>query len=194
MATRSGSWAKLDIIGQLTALRRYARALTRDEAQAEDLVHDALVRAYEHRGSFRPEAELRPWLLAILHNTFLGTWRRRKAELIRLERAAELAERSNPGLAAEAAVRLGQIRQAFEALPDEQRAALYLITMEGLSYQEAAETLGVPLGTLMSRLGRARAALREFEEARAGAPPPPDRPEHERLPRLRIVGGSHGRG
>lgn len=184
MTAKGGGWASFDIVGQLAAMRRYARALTRDEAAAEDLVHDALVRAYENRGSFRPEAELRPWLLAILHNTFLGAWRRRKAELIRLERAAALAETTSHGPAAEAAVRLGQIRAAFDALPDEQRAALYLVTIEGLSYQEAAETLGVPLGTLMSRLGRARAALREFEA--------PAAPEQRRHPHLRIVGGSRG--
>jgi RNA polymerase sigma-70 factor (ECF subfamily) len=174
-------------------MRRYARALTRDEAAAEDLVHDALVRAYENRGSFRPEAELRPWLLAVLHNTFLGAWRRRKAELIRLERAAALAEHdSSRGPAAEAAVRLGQIRAAFDALPDDQRAALYLIAIEGLSYQEAAETLGVPLGTLMSRLGRARAALRDFEAPADQASRPSASPEPRRHPHLRIVGGSHG--
>jgi RNA polymerase sigma-70 factor (ECF subfamily) len=177
--------ARFNVIGQLAALRRYARSLTRDEADAEDLVHDALVRAYERRRTFRPDRSLKAWLLAVLHNAFIDGVRKRRAEGHRLARAAEIAPQESPPTQ-DHAVRLAQVRQAFMALPDEQRAALHLVALEGLSYQEAAATLGIPLGTLMSRLGRARAALRAMDEPSAASPEQQAaRPSH-----LRVVGGS----
>ncbi|MGK7871076.1 sigma-70 family RNA polymerase sigma factor [Falsiroseomonas sp. E2-1-a20] len=194
MRQKSSGWIGFDVVAQLGALRRYARSLTRDEVAAEDLVHDALIRAYENRAGFRPGADLRPWLLAILHNGFVGGWRSRQAERRRLEEVATLAPSQNPGLGPEAAVRLGQLHRAFAALPDEQRAALHLVAVEGVPYGEAATILDIPLGTLMSRLGRARATLRAIEAEEPAAPgtttagsggPPAWRP------RLRIVGGSH---
>jgi RNA polymerase sigma-70 factor (ECF subfamily) len=180
-----------DVIAQLAPLRRYARTLTRDETQAEDLVHDTLVRAYERRATFRAGANLRTWLLAILHNTFVDGRRRREAELRREAEISRLAEVT--ALAdQESRVRLQQIGRAFLTLPDEQRAVLHLVAIEGLPYKEAANALGIPIGTLMSRLGRARAALRAFEEndvcsAVSALPSPPERPIR---PNLRVVGGS----
>jgi RNA polymerase sigma-70 factor (ECF subfamily) len=165
-------------------LRRYARSLARDESQAEDLVQDALVRAYERRSSFRPGGNLRGWLLSILHNTFIDHRRRQVAEFRRLEQAAAVAETTAPA-DQESRVRLQQVQAAFMSLPDEQRAALHLVAIEGLSYQEAANTLKIPIGTLMSRLGRARATLRGFE---AGADLA--QPSEAKRPSLRIVGGS----
>ncbi|BCH33796.1 RNA polymerase sigma factor [Mesorhizobium sp. L-8-10] len=153
-----------DVLGQLGALRRYARSLTRDSADAEDLVQDALVRAYERRASFRHGGNLRAWLLSILHNTFVDGKRSRRAEAIRIERAGELAD-AFLDAPQEHSLRLTQLREAFLGLSEEQRAALHLVAIEGLSYQEAAEALAIPLGTLMSRIGRARATLRELEEA-----------------------------
>ncbi|BCH25813.1 sigma-70 family RNA polymerase sigma factor [Mesorhizobium sp. L-8-3] len=167
-----------DVLGQLGALRRYARSLTRDSADAEDLVQDALVRAYERRASFRHGGNLRAWLLSILHNTFVDGKRSRRAEAIRIERAGELAD-AFLDAPQEHSLRLTQLREAFLGLSEEQRAALHLVAIEGLSYQEAAEALAIPLGTLMSRIGRARAALRELEETS------PARVRH-----LRVVRGS----
>lgn len=165
-------------------MRRYARSLARDEAQAEDLVQDTLVRAYERRSSFRSSGNLRGWLLSILHNTFIDHRRRQVAEFRRLEQAAELADTAVMP-EQESRVRFQQVQTAFLSLPDEQRAALHLVAIEGLSYQEAANALKIPVGTLMSRLGRARAALRGFE---AGVDLP--RPAEAGRPSLRIVGGS----
>jgi len=175
----------MDVIGLLGPLRRYARSLTRDESQAEDLVQDTLVRAYERRSSFRSGGNLRGWLLSILHNTFIDSRRRHAAEARRAQDAAEGADAiALPDQ--EGRVRLQQIRRAFMNLPEDQRAVLHLVAIEGLSYQEAATALGIPVGTLMSRLGRARAALRAFEEgAGAGAPVP-----GKSRPALRVVGGS----
>lgn len=174
----------MDVIGLLGPLRRYARSLTRDDAQAEDLVQDTLVRAYEGRGSFRSGGNLRGWLLSILHNTFIDARRRRAAETRRLEQAAGLADTALPA-EQESRVRLRQVQAAFMGLPEEQRAALHLVAIEGLSYQEAAGALGIPIGTLMSRLGRARAALRGFEAGHHLAHPP-----ETKRPSLRVVGGS----
>ncbi|CAH1668387.1 sigma-70 family RNA polymerase sigma factor [Chelatococcus asaccharovorans] len=185
---------RLNVLGQLPALRRYARALTRDAVSAEDLVHDTLVKAYEKKGAFRPGRNLRAWLFSILHNHFIDGQRRTRADTLRIASAAETtATVILPGQ--EHSVRLAQVRQAFMALPDEQRMALHLVAIEGMSYHEAAMTLGIPVGTLMSRLGRARATLRGFEEGEQAtdktgssgriAPTAPGRSDH-----LRVVGGS----
>src|ERR1700719_1703075 len=88
------SSAPFDVLGQLTALRRYARSLTRSDVDAEDLVHDALVRAYEKRASFQSGRNLRAWLLSILHNVFIDGRRARQAETQRIARAAELLNRT----------------------------------------------------------------------------------------------------
>ncbi|MBS7543128.1 sigma-70 family RNA polymerase sigma factor [Ancylobacter oerskovii] len=177
---RNGS--TFDVLGQLAALRRYARSLTRDDADAEDLVQDALVRAYEKRAGFDPERGdtrqgLRGWLFSILHNVFVDRRRARQAAAERERQLAEI-ETATGEPVQEHHMRLAQIRDAFMTLPEEQRAALHLVAMEGLGYAEAAAALGIPQGTLMSRLSRARAALRAVEDGTAAS-----------RPRLKIVGG-----
>ncbi|WP_102958058.1 sigma-70 family RNA polymerase sigma factor [Mangrovicella endophytica] len=153
----------IDVIGLLGPLRRYALSLTRDPAEAEDLVHDALLRALEGRSRFRQGQSLRPWLMSILHNSFIDRLRTRRAEAVR---NAEISLRVEPAIDAgqDNAMRLADVRRAFMALPDEQRAALHLVTVEGLSYEEAAVSLGIPVGTVVSRISRARTLLREMEE------------------------------
>jgi RNA polymerase sigma-70 factor (ECF subfamily) len=166
----------LDVLGQLAAMKRYARLLSRNAVDAEDLVHDALVRAYDRRATFRRGASLSNWLMSILHNTHIDRLRR---DMARDRRESEImveADLSYPPHQ-EHGLRLVEIRMAFDRLPENQREALHLIAIEELSYQEASEILGVPVGTLMSRVSRARAALREFEEG-------PSRSNH-----LRLVGG-----
>lgn len=175
-----GSDTRFDPLEHLPTVRRYARSLARDPVAADDLVQDALLRAYEKRHTFRGE-QLRGWLLSIVHSTFLNGVRRARAEQGRVDRMSLLA----PGLAEPAqehATRLAQIQGAFLDLPDDQRSALHLVTVEGLSYAEAAAVMQTPMGTLMSRLGRARAALRRFED--------PDSQSTDRQARLRVVGGT----
>jgi RNA polymerase sigma-70 factor, ECF subfamily len=161
------------VLAQLVPMRRYARALTRDESAAEDLVHDALVRAYERRATFRDGGNLRTWLLSIVHNTFVDQKRRQQAERRYEAETAPLAEVAAPA-SQENSVQLAEIQRAFSNLPAEQRAVLHLVGIEGLKYREAADILDIPVGTLMSRLGRARAALRpggaEDEPGDAGQP------------------------
>lgn len=161
----------------LVAMRRYARSLTRDEQDADDVVQDAIVRAIERQETFQPDRDRRRWLLAIVHNVFFSAKRREASEARRNSRFAEtLIDRLEPGQ--EEHARLVQIARQFAALPEHHRAVLHLTAIEGLSYQQAAETLGVPVGTVMSRLARARAALREREQGQQGATG------------LRLIGGS----
>jgi RNA polymerase sigma-70 factor (ECF subfamily) len=179
-----------DVVGQLGPLLRYAHALTRNETQAEDLIHDALVRAYERRSTFRIGGNVRAWLFSVLHNTFVDG-RRRAAELRRDAEVARVADEMIPP-AQESSVRLDEIQRAFATLPENQRAVLHLVAIEGLPYQEAADALGIPVGTLMSRLGRARSALRAFEEVLptdcVQLPAPGSSGSR---PNLRVVGGKH---
>lgn len=153
------------LIDQLPALRRYALALTRDESQADDLVQDALLRGHEHRRGLRPGGNLRAWLFSILRNAFLDQSRAQGARRRREAQAAALAPQAMDA-PQDAAVRLGQLRAAFLDLPPDQREALALVAVEGLTYAEAARLAEVPMGTLMSRVARARQALRDFEDGR----------------------------
>lgn len=152
-----------DLLDLLVPLRRYARSLTRDALRADDLVHDTLVRALEMQGTLRPNTNLRTWMMTVLHNAFIDEQRRRQVEARHADTLVRMAEDTAPP-AQEGQVRLAQIRKAFLTLPEEQRAALHLVTLEGMAYADAAAVLGIPIGTLMSRLGRGRAALRAFEE------------------------------
>ncbi len=168
----------LDVVGQLEPLRRYALSLTRDPTEAEDLVQDTLLRAIERQAQHDRSASLRGWLMAILHNRFLD-----RARSLRTREAgqAEFGRSIEPFVAGsqEGHVRLADLRRAFAQLPDEQRAVLHLVCVEGLTYDKAAALLSIPVGTLVSRLSRARARLRELEEGRS-----------DNVVRLRTRGGA----
>jgi RNA polymerase sigma-70 factor (ECF subfamily) len=155
---------KSDVMSELPALRRYALSLTRNPIDAEDLVHDALVRALERSATYDAEGNLRGWLMSILHNRHVDRIRSGKSAAGRdRDYAAQTAEAMPPNQLE--SVRLNQVRRAFDLLPDEQREAMHLVTIEGLSYDEAASVLGVPAGTVMSRISRGREALRRWESA-----------------------------
>ena len=156
----------LDVTGQLGALRRYALSLTRHPADAEDLVHDTLVKAIERQEQFRLGRNLRTWLLSILHNAFVDGQRSRRAETLRAAEFGRAADNAAPA-GQEHSARLHEVREAFMTLPDDQRAALHLVSIDGLSYEEAAVALGVPVGTVVSRISRARARLRSIEDGTA---------------------------
>jgi RNA polymerase sigma-70 factor (ECF subfamily) len=158
----------IDIVGQLEALRRYARVLTGDAEAADDLVQATFVRAQERRATFREGANVRVWLMAILHNLFIDSRRSAQASQAREQAWAETRP-SFMEASGEMAARLAQLRNAFLSLSAEQREALHLVAVEGLGPAEAAQILGVPAGTVMSRVGRARAALRAFEDGRGEA-------------------------
>lgn len=148
-----------EVEATVPALRRYARALTRDADRADDLVQDCLERAIRKRALWRPTGPLRAWLFRLLLNLYRNDLRgqRRRGEHVALDLLP--LEPSTPA-PQPGHIALAELGRAVERLPLEQREALLLVVLEGASYAEAADILGIPAGTLMSRLGRARAALR----------------------------------
>ena len=143
---------------QIPGLRRYARALCGDAAQADDLVQDCLERAVSRWASWRRQAELRFWLFAILRNLWLDEVRRRGVhpELVDIDDHPEgLAV--PPAQGQSLAVR--DLAAALLLLAPEQREAVLLVGLEGMSYAQVAEVTGVPVGTVMSRLKRGRDRL-----------------------------------
>lgn len=150
------------------ALRRYAWALLRDGEEADDLVQDCLERALSRWHLRRDDGDLRAWLFAILHNLFVDGLRRRRREGLRVEIEA-IHDLAAPGQEPESRLAVRDVLDAIEALSADQRAVLLLVCVEDLSYEAAARVLGVPIGTVMSRLSRARDRLRRL----VTAPPPP---------------------
>lgn len=146
------------------ALRRYARALTRDAERADDLVQDCLERAIRKRGLWRPTGPLRAWLFRILLNTYRNDLRRDRRAPLSLPIDALPGEPPSPA-GQPGRLALADTARALDKLTDEQREALLLVAIEGLSYAEAASALGIPLGTLMSRIARARETLRDLLDA-----------------------------
>ncbi|MFO1128124.1 MAG: RNA polymerase sigma factor [Rhodospirillales bacterium] len=144
-------------------LRRYARALTRDADQADDLVQDALERAWRHLGSWRG-TDIRPWLFTILHNVYVNALRKRRREPAIVPLPLNLA---GPNDAADVRLDLRALEAAIARLPEEWRQVLLLVGLEQLGYQEVAGILGIPLGTVMSRLFRARRQLRALMRGEA---------------------------
>jgi len=150
----------------LPALLRFARSLTRDPSAADDLVQDAIVRALERQHLFDEQRSYKAWLLTLTHNLFVDGWRRTRArQKAQPELEARALIQSQPSQ--EHAVILKETLKAFDTLPQEQRAVLHLVVVEGSPYAEAAGILGVPVGTVMSRLSRARLALRNPRPATA---------------------------
>jgi RNA polymerase sigma-70 factor (ECF subfamily) len=150
-----------EIEGSVPALRRYARALTRDADRADDLVQDCVERAIRKQRHWSPTGPLRAWLFKMLLNIYRNDARRqrRRGNQVALD---ELTVETAIPAPQPGRIALAEMAKALETLPLDQREALLLVVLEGVSYQEAAGILGIPAGTLMSRLGRARAALRSL--------------------------------
>ncbi len=141
----------------IPALRRYARALARDTDIADDLVQDTLVRALRAERLFLG-GDLRAWLYTILTNLN----RNRRRSLARQPLLTEFQDTAPDASGTEAEGR--DISRALGTLPEDQRAVLLLVVLEGLSYRDVAEIQGVPIGTVMSRLARARAQVKSALE------------------------------
>jgi RNA polymerase sigma-70 factor (ECF subfamily) len=150
---------------EIPALRRYARALLRDGERGEDLLQDCLERALSRRHLFLRPRNLRAWLFRIMRNLYLNNRRtaHRRPEDIGLDAAGVRAIPADqiPNL------EVAETLAAFDKLPLEQREPLLLVVVEGYSYREAARVLGVPAGTVMSRIARAREQLRELSREAA---------------------------
>jgi RNA polymerase sigma-70 factor (ECF subfamily) len=166
------------IIRELPYLRRFARALTSGSRSADDLVHDCVVNALKNADKFEPGTNLRAWLFTILRNCFISEIRRDR------NRADSVAmpDWAMSGVAPanqEDTLMLCRLRDELSALPNDQRTVLLLVVLEGMSYEETAETLKIPVGTVRSRLSRARHALRRAMDGETmfpGSPNAPRRP------------------
>ena len=156
------------IVAEIPRLRRYAHALLGESNRADDLVQDTLERALSRWRLWRPLGDKgtpRAWLFAIMHNLFINQMRSGRAVEYRPEEELpDLPSRPTH----DDALGLRDLARALATLPIDQREILLLIGLEELSYQEAAKVLGVPLGTVMSRLSRARARLRALLDEEAG--------------------------
>jgi RNA polymerase sigma-70 factor (ECF subfamily) len=153
----------LEIAPHLPRLRRYARSLLRDSTRADDLVQDTVVRALEKAHLYQHDTNLRGWLVTIMHNEHVNATRRhiRGPVYVSDDATGELGRAETQ----EAPIELSEIRRAVDRLPTDQREPLVLHWLHGLKYEEIAAEMNLPLGTVQSRISRARRALRAMIEA-----------------------------
>ena len=169
-----------DLITQIEpmipAFRRYARALLRDATLADDLVQDCLERIISRWSQRRGADETRQWAFAILHNLAVDAMRRHARRGLHL--ALEDVDEHEMAVRGHQEDRLAHedIVRALDALPPEQRSVVLLVSIEDMSYAEAAQALGIPVGTVMSRLSRGRERLQRALDGELGARPRADGP------------------
>lgn len=151
---------KEELVEHLPAMRAFAMSLTRNNAAADDLVQDAIVKAWSNFDKFKPGTNLRAWLFTILRNTYYSLYRKRKREVEDPDgiMAGKLSEKP----AHDGHLAMADFRTAFAQLTDEQREVLILVGAEGFSYEDAAEMCGCAIGTIKSRTNRARTRLAEL--------------------------------
>jgi RNA polymerase sigma-70 factor, ECF subfamily len=156
---------------EIPRLRRFARYMTRDADYADDLVQECLTRAIANIGSWQPGTNLRAWLFVILKNVFRNDKRRKQHDL-EYRSGLENDPPAYSGADQHHRLLLSEVQEAFMQLSDDHREILILIAVEGLHYEEAAVVLGISVGTVKSRLSRARTALRalvDIDESDPGA-------------------------
>lgn len=149
----------------IPALRRYALALLRSRQDADDLVHDCLVRALDKLHTRRDGGNMKAWLFAIMHNVFISQRRRSRQYLAKSGQEPTDEISDEPGQ--ESTVLVREVVREFYKLSEEQRQVMLLVSVEDLSYVEAARVLGIPIGTVMSRLSRGRQQLRQVSQGEA---------------------------
>jgi RNA polymerase sigma-70 factor (ECF subfamily) len=152
-----------ELVAAIPRLRRYARVLTGEAARADDLVQETLARAWEKRRLWAAGSDLRAWLFTIMHNLFVNqrALARRDAQNLSLDDEDNgVARELSIGPTQQFHVEWGEIVQALARLPAEQREVLVLAAVEEMRYEEIARVLAIPVGTVMSRLSRARDKLR----------------------------------
>lgn len=156
------------IAGMLPRLRRFARVITRDPQEADDLVQAAVEKALRNAAQWRPGSRLESWMFGIMKNAWIDELRARRRRG-RVELPEEAGEHVADRASGSGEIVLS-VQSAMALLPEEQRLAVALVLVEGLSYKEAAEALDVPVGTLTSRLARGREALQSLLGGAGEAP------------------------
>jgi RNA polymerase sigma-70 factor (ECF subfamily) len=155
-----------DLVAAIPRLRRYARVLTGEASRADDLVQDTLARAWEKRALWQAGTDLRAWLFTVMHNLFVNqrALARRDASNVSLEGAGVPVEiwQISVRPTQQTSVELHEVLLQLGRLPAEQREVLILAAVEEMKYEEIAEVLDIPVGTVMSRLSRAREKLRRI--------------------------------
>jgi len=167
-----------ELLTWLPRLRRYARALRRNREDADDLVQDTLERAWSRASLWQGVNDMRTWLFSIMHNLHVDALRRGRLDTVDLDDAVPEVPVA-PAQTDRLAVR--DLGAALAALPAEQREVLLLVALEGMAYAEVAETLGIPIGTVMSRLSRGREKLRGLMDGGA---------DHAPGPALKVIRGT----
>lgn len=147
------------MVAQMPYLRAFAISLCGSHSLADDLVQDTLVKAWSHADSFQPNTNLRAWLVTILRNTYFSSYRKRSREVQDSDNL--LAQQIPVKGGQESALTLADVQAALDKLAPEHKEILLMIGIAELSYEEAAEICGVAIGTVKSRLNRARAKLAE---------------------------------
>jgi len=157
------------LIAVLPRLRRFARGLSGSFVDADDLVQAACERALSRQHQFQEGTRFDSWMFRIVQTIWIDQVRSRDVRKEEGDIAEDRLGSDEPARRVEARLALNEVRRALDYLPPDQRAALLLVTVEGLSYKEAAEAVQVPVGTIMSRLSRARIALHlQLEAGRGG--------------------------
>ena len=156
------------LIAVLPRLRRFARGLTGSAVEADDLVQAACERALSRAHQFQEGTRFDSWMFRIVQTIWIDQIRSREVRKEQSDLGEDRLGSDEPVRRVEARLALSEVRQAVDQLPPDQRTALMLVTVDGLSYKEAAEIVQVPVGTIMSRLARARVALQLALEAGGG--------------------------
>ena len=152
-----------DVIALIPALRAFAWSLSHNSADADDLVQDTLIKAWTHRAKFEPGTNLRAWLFTILRNTYYTAVVKKRREVA--DEDGKHAATLSSAPTQDWSVAVHSLRNALQQLPHEHREALVLVGAAGMTYEEAAEICGCALGTIKSRVNRARARLLRIMDA-----------------------------
>jgi RNA polymerase sigma-70 factor, ECF subfamily len=160
MTASSSSGFRNDLVKTIPSLRAFAISLTQNNDRADDLVQETLVKAWDKQSSFQPGTNLKAWLFTILRNEFYSQMRKRGREVQDSDGSLTASVAIHPGQ--QGSIDLKDFRKALEQLPEDQREAIVLIGASGFSYEEAAEICGCAVGTIKSRVSRARTRLQEI--------------------------------
>ncbi|OQP83990.1 RNA polymerase subunit sigma [Rhizobium rhizosphaerae] len=155
--TSAAERVRAEMVELIPALRSFARRLDRSPANVDDLVQETLARALANLDKFREGTNLKSWLFTILRNTFCTKFGLAKREVVGMEEC--VSSRATVNSPQEWSVRASEFQRAFDKLPDRYRDAVDIILIQGQSYEAAAEHCGCPVGTIKSRVNRARAQL-----------------------------------